>query len=104
MRGLAYLIVLQVVYSNVAQIGEGEDFNLGGLLSLFISFFFFLFSFSFLGPHPWHMEVPRLGVQSKLQLPAYTTATVTRDPSHVCELHHSSRPRQILNLLSKAKD
>ena len=24
--------------------------------------------------------------------------------SHVCELHHSSRPRQILNLLSKAKD
>ena len=23
----------------------------------------------------WHMEVPRLGVQSELQLPAYTTAT-----------------------------
>uniref|UniRef100_A0A8W4FFK4 Fibronectin type-II domain-containing protein n=2 Tax=Sus scrofa TaxID=9823 RepID=A0A8W4FFK4_PIG len=27
------------------------------------------------------MEVPRLGVQSELQLPAYTTATATGDPS-----------------------
>ena len=23
----------------------------------------------FLGPHPWHMEIPRLGVESELQLP-----------------------------------
>ena len=28
-----------------------------------------------LGPHPRHMEVPRLGVESELQLPAYATAT-----------------------------
>ena len=35
------------------------------------------------------MEVPRLGVESELQLPAYTTATATPDPSHVCNLHHS---------------
>ena len=28
----------------------------------------------FLGPHPRHMEVPRLGVESELQLPAYNTA------------------------------
>ena len=31
-----------------------------------ISFFFFVFFvclFVFLGPHPWHMKVPRLGVQ-----------------------------------------
>ena len=26
----------------------------------------FLFSFFFLGPHPRHMEVPRLGVQAEL--------------------------------------
>ena len=32
----------------------------------------------FLGPHPWHMEVLRLRVQSELSLPAYTTATATR--------------------------
>ena len=31
------------------------------------------------------MEVPRLGVELELQLPAYTTATATRDLSHVCD-------------------
>ena len=35
----------------------------------------------FSGLQPWHMEVPRLGVESELQLPAYTTATATQDPS-----------------------
>ena len=33
------------------------------------------------GPHTRHMEVPRLGVEKELQLPAYTTATATRDLS-----------------------
>ena len=37
------------------------------------------------------MEVPRLGVPLELQLPAYTTATATQDPSHVWDLHHSSQ-------------
>ena len=32
------------------------------------------------------MEVPRLGVDSELQLPTHTTATATRDPG-VCNLH-----------------
>ena len=50
------------------------------------------------------MEVPRLGVESELQLPAYTTAIATQDSSCVCDLHHSSRPRQILNPLSEARD
>ena len=35
---------------------------------------FYLYTF-FIGPHLWHMEVPRLGVGSELQLPAYTTAS-----------------------------
>ena len=35
------------------------------------------------------MEVPRLGVESKLQLRAYATATVMLNPSHVCDLHQS---------------
>ena len=47
------------------------------------------------------MEVPRLGVKSELQLPAYTTAT---DPSLVCDLQHSSQQRRILDPLSKAQD
>ena len=64
---------------------------------------FFFFSL-FLWLHLWHMEVPRLGVESELQLPAYTTATATPEPSRVFDLHHGSRQRQILNPLSKARD
>ena len=65
---------------------------------------FFSFLFVFLGPHPWHMEVPRLGIQSKLKPLAYATTTAMRDPSHVCDLYHSSQQHQILNPLSKARD
>ena len=63
-----------------------------------------LFFFVFLGPHPRHMEVPRLGVKVELQPPAYTTATATPDLSCVCDLHHSSQQRQILNPLSEARE
>ena len=41
--------------------------------------FFFLF-FCFLGPHPRHMEIPRLGGKSELQLLAYATAIAKWDP------------------------
>ena len=52
------------------------------------------------------MEVPRLGVEPELPLPAnaYTTATATPDPSCVCNLHQSSQQHQILNLLREARD
>ena len=66
--------------------------------------FTYLFTALFLGSHPWHMEVPRLGVKLELQLPVYTTATATPDPSRVCDLHHSSWQCQILNPLSEARD
>ena len=61
------------------------------LWSLGIPMLVFFFFFGFLGPHPRHMEVPRRGVSFELLLPAYTTATAMQDPSHVCNLHHSSR-------------
>ena len=88
----------------------------GLCLTLFLihqTFFFFLvfmfiviiiIIFIFSGPHPRHMEVPRLVVELELQLPAYTTATAMPDPSRVCDLHHSSRQRRILNPLSEARD
>ena len=47
------------------------------------------------------MEVSRLGVESELELPAYPTAAATRDPSHICNLHHSSQGCWILNQLSE---
>ena len=50
------------------------------------------------------MEVPRLGVRSELQLLAHTTAIAMWDPSHVCDLHHGSWQRRILNPLSKPRD
>ena len=50
------------------------------------------------------MEVPRLGVELELQLPAYITATVTLDASRIYDLCHSLWQLQILNPLSKAMD
>ena len=50
------------------------------------------------------MEVPRLGVKSEMQLPAYITATAKRDLSCVCDLHHSSWQHWIFNSLSEARD
>ena len=65
---------------------------LGSCLPSFLPSFFLFMSalLLFLGPHPWHMEVPRLGVKSELQLPAYATATAMPDPSCLYDLHHSS--------------
>ena len=37
----------------------------------------------FLQPHLWHVEVPGLGVESELHLPAYATATAMRDLSYI---------------------
>ena len=64
----------------------------------------YIIFFFFLGLHLWYMEVPRLGVESKLQLPAYATATAKTDPSCICDLHHSSWQCLFLNPLSKARD
>ena len=43
--------------------------------------------FCFLGPYPWHMEVPRLGVKSAV----------------AAGLHHRPQQCQILNPLSEAR-
>ena len=56
----------------------------------------------FLGLHPQHTEVPRLGVKQELQLPVYTTAM--QDPNRICDLHHSSQQCQIPDPLSEARD
>ena len=67
-------------------------------------FVIYLFIYLFLGPHPWHMEVPRHGVELELHLPVYTTAMATPDPSCGCDLHCSSQQCQILNPLGGARD
>ena len=60
--------------------------------------------FFFLRPHLWYMEISGPGIESELQLPVYTTATATWDPSHSCDLCHSLQQHQILNPPSKAGD
>ena len=67
------------------------------ILYIYFLFFKFFYFFCFLGPHLWHVEVPRLGIELELQLLADTIATAMWDPSHVCNLQHSSRKHWILN-------
>ena len=82
---------------------ENDSLSFSFSLSLFFVFFVCLFvCFCSLGPYLRHIEVPRLGIESELQLLVYTTATATQDPSH--DLHHSSRQCRILNPFSKARD
>ena len=71
---------------------------------LLFPFGLFVCLFAFLGLHPWLMEVPRLQVESKQQLPAYTRATATPDLSRVWDLHDSSWQCWILNPWSRAGD
>ena len=66
--------------------------------------FYFIYLLFFLGPHPWHTEVPRIGAEMELQLLAYTTDLATRDLSCVCNLHHSSWQCWIFNPLSDVRD
>ena len=80
------------------QEGAGAEGERGRGSCAFSLFFLCLF----LGPHRWYVEGPRLRVKSELLLPAYATAT--QDRSYVCDLHHSSRQRQVLNQLSEARD
>ena len=50
------------------------------------------------------MEIPRLGFESELQLPAYARAMAIQHPSLICNLGCSLQQCQILNPLSEARD
>ena len=71
------------------------------ILTQLVFFFFFFFSLEL---HLRHMEVPRLGINSELQLPVCTTATVMPDLSRISELHCNLQQCWILNPLSEARD
>ena len=61
-------------------------------IGLVLCFFFFFL----LGPHPQHMEFPRLGIKSELL--AYAAAIATPHPSR------SSWHRRILNPLNRSRN
>ena len=58
------------------------------------------FGFFFL----WHIDIPRLGVELELQLPAYTTAPATPDLTLIFDPCGSSRQHQKLKPLSETRD
>ena len=66
----------------------------------FLHCFFFSFSFYIA---PMKHGSPSLGVESELQLLAYTTATAKPDLSHSCDLCHSLWQQWIINTLSEAR-
>ena len=69
--------------------------------------FLFLFvCFSFLGPYPRHMEVPRMGVELQLQLLAYTTGCSHSNAGSQLHLRPTLQltATWILNPLSEARD
>ena len=65
---------------------------------IFVCFCFFFRA------HPWHMKVPKLGVELELHLLGYTTATATWDPSSICNLHFSSQQHWVFNPLIQDRD
>ena len=67
------------------------------------SVFLFMYVFFLLGPHLCYMEALGLGVESELQLPAYTSATTTPDPNCIWDLQCSLWQCQIFSPLSKAR-
>ena len=50
-----------------------DDCNSEGKIFVLFCFLFFLW------PYLWHMEVPGVGVEPELQVPAYTTVIATLD-------------------------
>ena len=70
-----------------------------------LQYIFFFFVFIFYGCAPWNMEIPRLGVESELQLLAYTTATTmpAQQQSCICGLHCRLWQCQMVNSLSEAR-
>ena len=67
----------------------GYELHLWPMLQLVAPDLFFFFLIFFLGSHPQHMEVPRLGVQTEMKLSACVTATATQDLICICNLHNA---------------
>ena len=67
-------------------------------------FFFFSFFFCLFRAVPVAYGGSQAGVESELQLLAYTAATEMLDLSHIWDLHHSLWQHWILNPSREARD
>ena len=100
LQDLTFCICLETLSCCPAEKYEYVSIEERGLRQIYL----FYFIFAFLGPYLQHMDIPRLGAESELQLPAYATATALPDPSHLCNPHCSLPQCWILNPLSQAKN
>ena len=66
--------------------------------------FIYLVSYLLFRAVPAAYGSSQVRLELELQLPVCTTAIATWDPSCICDLHHSSRQRWILNPLSEDRD
>ena len=95
---LAFKILLWLYYYIVLQMFNEFLIDTGCMNNIL------LFSFFVVWLPLGHVDVPRLGGKSELQLQAHSTAAATPDPSCICDQHHSLQQCQILNPLGKARD
>ena len=72
------------IFSFLESVFKAEEFYFA------VFFYFLFFIFCFLGPHLWHVEVPKLGVRFELQLTAYTTAIWAKSATYTTA-HDSAR-------------
>ena len=100
-----FIISLRDSYPKTRQGLNFEEITCRPLFWQEILYDCFCFLFCFLGPHLWHMEVPKPGVELELelQLLAYTTPTAMPDLSCVYDLYCNSGQHWILNPLSKTR-
>ena len=92
------LFLFLKIFTGMTNIYQGILFY-----SFFLSFFLFVFCIFRAAPVAYGGSQARGRIRAADASLHYTTATATPDLSHVCNLHHSSRQRWILNPLSKAK-
>ena len=96
-------LLIKYYKANISNLLTGVSISFLSNSHSFFFFFFFSF-FAFLGLYPQRIEVPRPGVKLELQPSACARATAMQDLSCVCDLHHRSWQRRILNPPSEARD
>ena len=76
--------------------------HVGASVFYFFFFFFCLFAISWAVPRVYGGSQAR-GLIGAVAASLYQS-TATQDPSRICDLHHSSEQRQVVNPLSKGRD